>query len=171
MRFALLAELPQHIGTVAEWLFNEWGDSSQGQSSAKLASRLSERMSLSELPMHILALCEESPVGFAAIKLNEMDEYPDRRHWLGSLYVLHERRQQGIGSALVEEVIRRSEFYNIDCLSLQTEHVTGGLYGRFGWTEVEKITSEGDEILVMERLAEPKMGEQDVPPKSDRAGG
>ena len=154
MQFALLAEFPDHVKTVSNWLFDEWGDPSQGHSPSRLSQRLHSRISMNSLPQHILALEDGEPVGFVVIKLFEMEEYPEREHWLGSLFVPLDKRGSGIGSALISEVIRRCDDHGISRLSLQTEELSGGIYRRHGWSDVEEITSRGDRVLVMERHLE-----------------
>ncbi len=161
MHFELLANFPEHAETVAGWLCSEWGDSTP-RSRDQLANALRARMSLSSLPMHLLAFDGVAVVGFVALKLHEMDSYPDRKHWLGSLYVPVTKRGCGIGGALIEEVILRSRAQGVTLLSLQTERLDGGLYRRYGWEDVERTYSRGDEVLVMERKIEHE-AQQDAP--------
>ena len=150
MNFELLARCPEHADTIAGWLCGEWGDSTP-QSRNQLAEALRSRMSIDSLPMHLVALDRGEAVGFVALKLREMDSYPDREHWLGSLFVPVAERGRGIGGALIEEVIMRSKAHGVTLLSLQTEHLDGGLYRRYGWEDVERTDSRGDHVLVMER--------------------
>jgi hypothetical protein len=67
MHFELLADFPEHAETVAGWLCSEWGDSTSS-SRDQLANALRARMSVSSLPMHLLALDEEAAIGFVALK-------------------------------------------------------------------------------------------------------
>lgn len=106
--------------------------------------------------MHLLAIDGESVIGFVALKLHEMDSYPDREHWMGSLYVPVEKRGRGIGGALIKEVILRGRAHGVTLLSLQTERLDGGLYRRYGWEDVGRTYSRGDEVLVMERKIQQK---------------
>jgi predicted N-acetyltransferase YhbS len=112
--------------------------------------------------MHLLALEGEAVVGFVALKLHELDSYPDREHWLGSLYVPVTKRGCGIGGALIEEVILRSRAHGVTLLSLQTERLDGGIYRRYGWEDVERTYSRGDEVLIMERRIRQE-AQQDAP--------
>ena len=153
MHFDLLANRPEHAETVAGWLCSEWGDG-KPESKDRLADALRARMSVISLPMHLLALEGDHAVGFIALKLHEMDNYPEREYWLGSLYVPASERGRGIGGALIEELIRRSSAHAVTLLSLQTERLDGGFYCRYGWKAVERANSRGDEILVMERRIE-----------------
>lgn len=151
VHFELLAARPQDVRLVAAWLFSEWGDPAKGHSVEQLAEKLRSKISLAALPMHLLAIQQGTPVGFVALKLFEMGSYPEREHWLGSLFVPSAERGYGIGSALIEEVIRRAQNHRVSKLSLQTENLSGGLYLKHGWKPVEQIESDGDQVLVMER--------------------
>jgi GNAT superfamily N-acetyltransferase len=105
--------------------------------------------------MHIVAIEGTVAVGFVVLKLHEMDSYPDREHWLGSLFVPASERGRGIGGALIEEVILRCKEHGVILLSLQTERLDGGLYRRYGWEDVERTDSRGDQVLLMEREIDP----------------
>jgi predicted N-acetyltransferase YhbS len=80
-----------------------------------------------------------------------MDIYPDREHWLGGVYVPTMYRDRRVGSRVVENVVERARLLNVSTLHLQTERLDGGMYGRLGWKEAERVTYRGREVLVMER--------------------
>lgn len=147
----LLANHPQHLPTAAQWLFEEWGDSKNELWIANATKKIGAKMSTDSLPAHLIAIQDDKPLGFIALKFHEMEEYPEREHWLGSLYVIPEARGRNIGSALIKEVIKYAELHNVPTISLQTTHLNGGLYAQHGWQPVEQITSHGEEVLVMER--------------------
>lgn len=155
MTIDLLANHPRFVGTVAAWLVHEWGDPQDPAAVETLTAALRSRMSLDDLPMHLLAIEDGQAVGFIALKLWEMDHDPDREHWLGSLFVPPAHRGRGIALALIDELLKRCPRHRVTRLSLQTPRLDGGLYLRHGWTPVGQILSRGDQVLIMERHLSP----------------
>ena len=139
------------IPQVAEWLDSEWGYLHPNRSYQDLCSQLETSVNTSTPPLHIIALDEDKLVGVAALKLTEMEMFPEREHWLGSLFVAPENRGQGIATLLEEEIIRLANTSSISRLYLQTEALDGGLYSKLGWKEREKVSDQGIKVLVMEK--------------------
>jgi GNAT superfamily N-acetyltransferase len=151
MRFELLADRADEIPTVARWLYDEWGHRREGNSYEKACQTLTEMAARDRLPMYLLAMEGEAVVGCGALKIREMEIYPEREHWLGSIYVKPEWRGHGIATSLVEAVVAASGRYGVSVMSLQTEREDGGLYARLGWRPVERVNYHGRDVTVMER--------------------
>ena len=156
MQYQLLADRPEAIPVVARWLYEEWGRTIEGNTVEKACERLRHRVSRDHLPLHVLAVENGAVVGFAALKIREIDVYPDREHWLGSVYVPPEHRGRGIASFLIQTVVSMAFRYGVSMLSLQTEREDGGLYRKHGWVPVERIHYHGVDVTVMERYLKPK---------------
>ncbi len=141
---------------IAEWLYTEWGQNLSGNTLDATIERLSSKVSDNAIPAHFVALHEDEVVGFGALKLHEMDIFPDRVHWLGSIYVHPNYRGRGIATKIVQKIIDESKKFAIDCLSLQTERMDGGLYKNLGWSPIQRVHYHGADVLVMERTAQTK---------------
>jgi len=98
-----------------------------------------------------LAVDHDDILGVASLKYREMDIYPDREHWLGGVYVPTVHRGRSVGSRVVENVAERARSLDVSTLHLQADRLDGGMYGRLGWKESERVTYRGREVLVMER--------------------
>lgn len=155
IEFKLLAEVPDALPTIAEWLYNEWGYKSTPSSPLMIQQRLRAKMSLYEIPVHIVALDNNRPVGFIALRLHEIEKYTEREHWLGSLYVEESQRGNKLGSTLIHEVEKHAQAHQVKCLTLQTVRLDGGLYTKHGWSPVEQTTSHDGEVLIMEKILKP----------------
>jgi GNAT superfamily N-acetyltransferase len=151
MRLQPLATRTEAIPLVARWLYEEWGHRREGNSYEGTCQRLTAAAANDGLPMYLLAVEGETVVGCGALKLREMETYPKREHWLGSVYVKPAWRGHGIASRLVEAVVAVSPRFGVSVLSLQTERPDGGLYAKLGWRPVERVWFHGTEVTVMER--------------------
>jgi GNAT superfamily N-acetyltransferase len=136
---------------IARWLFEEWGHRRAGNSYEGTCQRLAAAAAKDGLPMYLVATEGETVVGCGALKIREMEIYPEREHWLGSVYVKSGWRGQAIASRLVEAVMAVCPRFDVSVLSLQTERPDGGLYAKLGWRPVERVWFHGKEVMVMER--------------------
>jgi GNAT superfamily N-acetyltransferase len=172
MQYQLLADRPEAIPIVARWLYEEWGRTIEGNTVEKACERLRQRVSRDNLPLHVLAVENGVIVGFAALKVREMDTYPNREHWLGSVYVPQEQRGHGIATFLIHTLVSMAPRYGVSMLSLQTEREDGGLYRKLGWVPVERVRYHGVDVTVMERhlKAQPNKASDATPEPAPSAG-
>ncbi len=155
LSFAYLADRPEAVPQICRWWFDEWGSLRPGDSVEDLTSRVRGLLSRDGLPIQIVAVLENAIVGVAALKLHEMfDLYPEKRFWLGSVFVAPEFRGRGIGSALAMKIVEIAQSQGIKAIHLQTQNLTGGLYAKLGWEAVEQVHYKGYDALVMVRQLE-----------------
>lgn len=147
----LLADCSEAIPMIAEWHYNQWGKGRPGGSMERFLSNLTNYLNRDKLPLMVLATAEESVIGTAALKYREMDIYPEKEHWLGSVYVVPGHRRKGVATDLVQAATNIAIFHGVKLLHLQTEQLDGGLYARLGWNPVEQVQYKGMEVLIMER--------------------
>ncbi len=98
-----LADRPELVKTLAQWALAEWPES-VSHSLRGAVLNFAARANVDRLPLGLIALECELPVGMATLGL---DRPPQELGWetafvpcLTGLYVIPERRNQGIGSAL-----------------------------------------------------------------------
>ena len=151
MKFEFLADRQDAIPIVAGWYFEEWGCNVPGNSVEQTIDRLNKKLNRDKLPLPVLAVESRKILGVAQLKLHEMDIYPEREFWLGSLFVETKSRGKGIGSALANKIVAIAADFGIKELYLQTEAVDGGLYQQLGWHSIETVRSRGVDVTVMVR--------------------
>lgn len=151
MDLMLLVDLPDALPVVARWYYDEWGHKITNNSYERTCARIRGKLNRDKAPLHIVAVRDGAPLGVAQLKVREMDIYPDKGHWLGSLYVAPEVRGQGVAGKLVGTVMETARSFGIDRLYLQTERHDGGLYARLGWQALEQVRYRGLDVLIMER--------------------
>lgn len=161
LTFPLLAQLPEFVPLVAKWLFDEWGHERPGSSLEALTKDISSKLDTTTLPIQMLALKGELPVGVAILKPHEMkDVFPDRTPWLGSVVVAPAHRGKGIGTALTREIEALALRRGFTRLYLQTERQDGGVYARLGWQTCDQLPYRGYHANVMSKQLGPAQGDQ-----------
>jgi GNAT superfamily N-acetyltransferase len=152
LTFELLADRPDTIPVVAKWYFDEWRTFLGHDSVVETQAMLQEYMNRDRLPLMIVMADRAAVMGVAQLKIHELEEmFPDRKHWLGGVYVAPAHRGQGHGSVLVEEAAGIATGLGVPTLHLQTAELEGGLYARLGWMPVQSVNNGFEDVLVMER--------------------
>jgi len=147
---AYLADYPQHVPIIAEWVFRHWGRMYRMPSLAWQIERLSERLNKDRLPLALVALVRDEPVGTASLKIREMTTHPHLEHWLGTVYVVEAWRHRGIGIALVERAETEARRLGTGMLYLHTPDKES-FYAKRGWTTVEKPVYYDMPVAVMKK--------------------
>lgn len=131
-----LSQCPQAIESIAAWYYAEWAHENPTSSPAVVLADVRRSLNTECLPITFVALVDGSAVGASQLKLREMQEYEQYKHWLGGVYVAPDHRGKGIAQALVKRCIVEATSRGLDQLYLQTQRLNGGLYALLGWKPV-----------------------------------
>ncbi len=151
MEIEYLADNPEMTPRIARWYFNEWGFEVSGNSYELTVKNLYGKLNKDRFPLPIVAIDNNELLGTAQLKVREMEIFPEREHWLGSVYVSSKAREKGVATALVKHIIQMAKNYKIKKLWLQTEALDGGLYKILGWHPVDRLNYDGHDIVVMKK--------------------
>jgi predicted N-acetyltransferase YhbS len=149
-RFIYLADQPDLIPQLAEWFYDEWGQNQPNLTQADFEGVLKERLNKDRLPLTLVLLRDSLPIASASLKIQEMETHPQYPHWLGSIYVLPQHRQGGVGSRMVQLSASAARQLGVKDLYLYTrshEH----FYARLGWQPVERTNYRGRHAVIMKR--------------------
>lgn len=149
MRIEPLASHPQLLPRIAILLNQEWGELSPWASLSVIEQRLAGHLNIGHAPFALVALGNgDEFLGTASVKRFELPQHPDKVHWLGEVFVSHEHRGQGIGSALIHACITECERLRMQTLYLYTPDQQA-LYARLGWKEIERDWVNGEQVSIM----------------------
>jgi N-acetylglutamate synthase-like GNAT family acetyltransferase len=148
MQISFLADYPQHLPTVASWVFDEWGRSRQGVTIEKVEARFRNHLQRNSLPLTLLALQDGNPLGTASLQLTDMYTRPELTPWLAAVYVHPESRNQGIGSNLVQTSQEVARQLQIDRLYLFTPD-REDFYAHLGWSVLERTEFRSQQVVIM----------------------
>jgi len=140
IRIVHLFELPQHISTVARWIHDEFWAGKDRYTPDMLEALLREATSAAFIPISLLALRGEEPIGTVNLIESDDDQRPHLRPWLAALFVLPEHRHHGIGSMLVRTLQEKSAQLEIGSMYLGTDNA--GFYRRLGATFHEQLSTD-----------------------------
>jgi GNAT superfamily N-acetyltransferase len=152
LEIVLLADRQSALPAVAKWWQDAWGYMRPGSTPHDFEQEIRAKLDPEDLPIHLLAVVDDIPVGAAALKKHELKEvFPARENWLGSVVVDPDYRHQGVASALTLAVESLARSRQVRLLHLQTECLSGGLYAKLGWKPELQLNHAGRKILLMVR--------------------
>lgn len=149
LRFDYLLHHPHLVPLVIRWWHGVWADR-MGDDFPALENQLTESLSSTGFPTHVIAFENEEPIAVAALKLQELaDLFPDRQYWLGSVYVDEAKRGRNVASQITRHIIDLAVARGLPHLYLQTQNTSGGLYARLGWKALQELNVRGEQTLLM----------------------
>ena len=144
-----IAERPDLVPMVAQWLWDEWhldaGDSFEAIRDAVAAS-----VSPSGPPQTFVLLVDNRPVGTASLVAHDLDERPNLTPWLAGVLVIPEARGRGHVIHLIQAVEVACRSAGVGTVWLHTTDAER-VYARAGWHTVEAIQRRGRSLVTLMR--------------------
>jgi N-acetylglutamate synthase-like GNAT family acetyltransferase len=104
MEVVLLKDIPELIPILAQWIYDEWRFYDASLTKDKVISGLKSRLKDNGIPFTLVALKNDIPIGMISLKDKgepEFSELAENSPWLGTLHILDEERNKGIGQELL----------------------------------------------------------------------
>ncbi len=140
---------PEFIETVTQWIYDEWCHKVMDR--ASVLQDVRGRLHDDRIPLTLVAIAGEECVGTISIFEYDLDLRHDLTPWLAALYIHPDYRNQGIGSALIAELLIVARRLGIPKLYLHTE-TASPYYARKGWTFLfQTINDRAEETDVFEK--------------------
>ena len=148
--FSFLADHPQFVPIIAEWILNEWGHQDTEANIETCISNLQSELNTETPPIALVLLHQSLPIACSSIKIRELASFPQYTYWLGSVYVLPEYRDQGVGSLVVERSSQIASERGIQEIFLYT-HSHEDFYSHLGFRTVEQPYYQDRQIVIMRK--------------------
>jgi len=149
MQIKKLMDNPDYLAQTSGLLFREWSCLPLWADEEKIRARLIERNSADNDQATLIVIDTENNVLAAGSLIHyELSDNPQRMHWLGEIITKPSHRGQGIGTALVKELIKQASEQNIAELWLYTPDMQP-LYRKLGWEDKEVRMVAGESVTVM----------------------
>jgi len=138
-RIEQLAERPDWLPVVAEWIYGQWWTTVEGASVATLSNLLQGHRVLDRIPLTLIASWDSRPIGTATLLAHDIgsERWPDLSPWLAALYVVPEFRRRGVGAALVNATASKAAALGAEMLYLNTVD-REQFYSDLGWQVIDR---------------------------------
>lgn len=145
-RIQQLAEHPDWLPIVADWIYHQWWTAVEGASVVTLSDLLRSHLTLDQMPLTLVASINSRPVGTATLLAHDVgtERWPDLSPWFAALYVIPEYRHRGVGASLVHAAVSKAAALGVRVLHLSTIG-REGFYAHLGWQVMH--TGEGSVVM------------------------
>lgn len=143
-----LAQCPEAVPTVAEWIDNEWAWLS-GRTFAQTLQRFASPPIENNLPLTLVALQDGVPSGVASLRRFD-DAVPvrDVTPWITNVLVPADKRGRGVASRLMQALLSRARALGYSSVWLATEDQQS-LYRRCGFQIERSLEIKGHAADIM----------------------
>lgn len=145
---AHLSDYPEHLDTVVDWLWQEWG---QPSSRPYYESLVRHSLTKGQLPLTFVALQDDELVGTVGLWRSDLLCRQDLYPWMAALYVRKDDRGRGIGQQLQRFVMAVCQEQGFGELYLYTD--LHGYYERSGWQYLTQSTTSANQSVRVYRMA------------------
>ena len=125
-----LFEVPQQRQAVARLIHEEFWTGVPGATVQSMADRLQQADSAGRVPLCLVALHGDEPIGTVNLVHSDDDDHPEWSPWLAGMVVAQPWRGQGVGSALVRALLGQARRLGIARVYFGTDGP--GFYTRLG---------------------------------------
>lgn len=144
-----LVNHPEHIQRVAELGLQEFGYLNPGQTLADRIIKVQSHLHDTQLPMTLVALQDNQVIGTTSLREYDIDCYRHVSPWLGSVIVVPELRNKGVGTQLVQETMKLAMKMDIPVWYLYTPN-RENFYARMGWKTIDTATHNSVAGVIMQ---------------------
>lgn len=140
---------PDYLAQTSDLLFREWSSLPLWADEEKIQARLIARNVSDSSQITLVAIdAENRVIATASLVHYELNDNPQRMHWLGEIITRPSHRGQGTGTLLINALIKHASEQKITELWLYTPDMQP-LYRKLGWEEKETRIVDGKSVSLM----------------------
>jgi len=148
MKVENLTQHPHLTEEIALWHYNEWHSLYPESSFQEFVQDIEQCLNQEAVPATWVLLDSGKVVGSASVLKQDMTTNQHLSPWLANVYISSEYRGKGLGSLLIEEVMKQVQQTGIETLDLFTED-QACVYKRLGWQLLKQESYSGAEVSIM----------------------
>ena len=151
MEISYLADHPEFIDTLAQWIYSHWRPILVGETVEDRRAKLRTHLNTDVLPIAFVAHSGADVFGIAALRQHDLPGREDLTPWLGGVFVGQPFRRKGIGTELCAAVEEKAKsLFTGTPLYLFTLDKQDW-YHNMGWSFLETCNWCGKEGIIMSR--------------------
>ena len=138
-KIARLTDDPAIVSKVAEFLYDGFGKYYENSSINGYTQSLLKKLENDNMPFYMVCFENNNPIGTAGMyeKWGGEETY-DLTPWFGALYVIPEKRRNGVGQQLLKAIEKECQKLKINRIYLHTPN-QAKLYEKWGWKTIREI--------------------------------
>jgi predicted N-acetyltransferase YhbS len=153
MQIEYLADHQEFAPLLAAWHFDEWKELLPAWSLEKAVAELRSHTQRRQIPTTFIAMERRSVIGSASLLAADLDGWEHLSPWVASVYVVPERRGEGIGRLLVSRAVQEACLLGVPEVFLFTAGQEA-YYARLGWTAFQIARHDRHDVVIMRRATQ-----------------
>ncbi len=133
---------------IANWWYQEFGYLNPERTMVEASEELITFLNTDRLPVCYLLLKNNNLVGTASLTAIDIESYDSVSPWLASVIISPQYRGQGMGTLLVQEVMKAAKKLHAGHWYLYTPD-RESFYERMGWEKIDKTDYNGVTGVIM----------------------
>ncbi|MEO4051990.1 GNAT family N-acetyltransferase [Solibacillus sp. CAU 1738] len=144
MEINLLTNYQKYILDVSMMIYKEFVEGTNSKKTFRDVVCFFENTNVNTFPITFIAIINNKCVGTVSVFENDLEELPQYKPWLASLYVDPEYRSQKIGKQLINFLLDYMGRLGYKEVFLKTENASN-YYIKRGWHLIESLKDSQDE--------------------------
>lgn len=140
-----LANQQEYLNLVVDWLFDEWGKKQHHYNKSFWDSWVRSSLSIYDVPQTYIVIDNSILVGTFSLWRCDVQSRQDLFPWLGGVIVSKERRNEGIGTFMINEAVKIAKNLGYSKLYISTQLYN--FYDKLGWEFLCNIPDENGQVL------------------------
>lgn len=146
MQIDYLYNHPGKVQDVSEMIYEEFVIKSDSDKSYSDVYEFFAKTGRDKSPVTLIALENDECIGTVSLFKNDLEQKPELKPWLASLYIKPEHRESGAGRKMVQGAVEAAALMGYKVIYLRTEDASD-YYRNLGWEHIETLTSNTDEKI------------------------
>jgi GNAT superfamily N-acetyltransferase len=146
MEILYLAECVEVIPQLAAWFSSEW----PGAAGEDYAQRFQRCANMDKIPIGFVAFQKSAPIGTVSILSTSVHSHNHLKPWIGGLYVVPEKRHQGVATRLIDSVLETVRLLGNDNVYAGVQ-AARHYYENHGWKYLEEGKAGNDTVIVLKK--------------------
>lgn len=140
-----LANKQEYLNLVVDWLFDEWGKKQHHYNKSFWDSWVRSSLSIYDVPQTYIVIDNSILVGTFSLWRCDVQSRQDLFPWLGGVIVSKDRRNEGIGTFMINEAVKIAKNLGYSKLYISTQ--LSNFYDKLGWEFLCNIPDENGQVL------------------------
>jgi GNAT superfamily N-acetyltransferase len=129
-----------YVDQIVDWIYDEFINGIRAGVAREAVFEMFINSNKNSLPVTLLAFEDNICIGSISLVENDL-KLRSYTPWLASLYVEKQFRNHGVGTALINEIIKVAQALDYNDIYLRTEHSVD-YYRKLNWTFLESVIDE-----------------------------
>ena len=147
----LLAQHLEFISEIVSWKIKEFNYLNPDRTNVDVLKSVQQHLNINKLPITYVLLLNNKIIGTASLRPIDLETYQQVTPWLGSVIIATEYRNQGIGTYMINAIMKEAFKFGHKKWYLYTAD-RASFYEEMGWQKIDETSCNGviGDVMLLE---------------------